>query len=177
MIELVVSGGQTGADQGGWRAAKAAGIPTTGWMPKGFKTEAGCRPDFADLYGAKAHRSASYRDRTISNVGLADATVIFNCGGSFSPGTKLALSASREVSQPVLIVGTLPDIWIPSVDPEDVWAWIRRLGVRSLNVAGNRESSAPGIGVWVEGFMAQVFRHSADGFGPKPWPKGTADAR
>jgi hypothetical protein len=38
MIERVISGGQTGADQAGWRAARAAGIPTGGFMPKGFLT-------------------------------------------------------------------------------------------------------------------------------------------
>ena len=34
MIELVISGGQTGADQAGWRSAKKAGIATGGYMPK-----------------------------------------------------------------------------------------------------------------------------------------------
>ena len=34
MIDLVISGGQTGVDQAGWRAAKACGIRTGGWMPK-----------------------------------------------------------------------------------------------------------------------------------------------
>jgi hypothetical protein len=36
--------------------------------------------------------------------------------------------------------------------------WIREKGVRVLNVAGNRESSAPGIGVRVERFLGAVFR-------------------
>ena len=49
MIDRVISGGQTGADQAGWRAAKASGIPTGGWMPKGFLTEDGPRPEFAGL--------------------------------------------------------------------------------------------------------------------------------
>jgi hypothetical protein len=37
--EKVISGGQTGADQGGLRAAKAAGIPTGGWAPRGWLVE------------------------------------------------------------------------------------------------------------------------------------------
>jgi hypothetical protein len=39
MLEKVVSGGQTGADQGGLRAARLAGIPTGGWAPKGWLVE------------------------------------------------------------------------------------------------------------------------------------------
>jgi hypothetical protein len=41
MLELVISGGQTGADQGGLRATRACGIPTGGWAPRGWLTEAG----------------------------------------------------------------------------------------------------------------------------------------
>jgi Circularly permutated YpsA SLOG family len=41
MITLVISGGQTGADQAGWRAAQACDIPTGGWMPLHFMTENG----------------------------------------------------------------------------------------------------------------------------------------
>jgi hypothetical protein len=52
MIERVISGGQTGADQAGWRAARAYGIPTGGWMPLGFLTETGPRPEFTELDGA-----------------------------------------------------------------------------------------------------------------------------
>ena len=47
MLERVISGGQTGADQAGWRAARAFGIPTGGAMPKGFLTEDGPCPEFA----------------------------------------------------------------------------------------------------------------------------------
>jgi hypothetical protein len=36
--------------------------------------------------------------------------------------------------------------------------WVAEKGVRGLNVAGNRESKAPGIGDRVERFLAEVFR-------------------
>ncbi len=35
MIERILTGGQTGADQAALRAARAAGIATGGWAPKG----------------------------------------------------------------------------------------------------------------------------------------------
>jgi hypothetical protein len=41
MLVKIVSGGQTCADKAGWRAARAFGIPTGGWMSLGFLTEDG----------------------------------------------------------------------------------------------------------------------------------------
>jgi hypothetical protein len=52
VLEKIISNGQTGLDQAGWRAARAAGIPTGGWMPKGFLTEDGPHPEFAEDFGA-----------------------------------------------------------------------------------------------------------------------------
>jgi hypothetical protein len=49
MLDRIISGGQTGADQAGWRAARACGVPTGGFMPLGFLTEGGPRPEFAAL--------------------------------------------------------------------------------------------------------------------------------
>lgn len=39
MLDRVVSGGQTGADQGGLRAARVDGIPNGGWAPLGLLVE------------------------------------------------------------------------------------------------------------------------------------------
>jgi hypothetical protein len=155
-IELVISGGQTGADQAGWRAAKAAGIPTGGWMPKGFLTEAGPRPEFAEMYGAKAHDSASYRDRTISNIGLADMTLLF--GNPNTPGGRLAMSEANDIAHPVFVIRGSEN---PT--PATTVRFIRRwTGVKALNVAGNRESKGRGIGAWVERYLSEVFRLLAE---------------
>lgn len=152
MIELCVSGGQTGSDQAGWRAAKATGIATTGWMPRNFLTETGPRPEFAEMYGAKSHRSASYRDRTISNIGLADMTLLF--GDPRSPGGRLVQNEAIDINHPVTVIGDpckMPPAYVATI--------IRRYGdVRAINVAGNRESKAPGIGAWVEAYMLELFR-------------------
>lgn len=157
MLTKIISGGQTGADQAGWRAAKRFNLETSGWMPRGFKTEDGPRPEFARLYGATEHPSSDYRNRTISNVGLAEATVIFNRGARPSPGTILALNTCREVNQPVLVVGINVDS-SPTIGPHSLKAWIIRNRATVLNVAGNRESSSPGIGAWVESYLCEVLR-------------------
>lgn len=41
--------GDTGAEQAGWGAIRASGIPTGGWMPRGILTGEGPRPDLAGL--------------------------------------------------------------------------------------------------------------------------------
>jgi hypothetical protein len=52
MLECVISGFQTGADIAGIFAARDHGIPAGGAVPRGFLTEDGPRPDYAELYGA-----------------------------------------------------------------------------------------------------------------------------
>jgi hypothetical protein len=91
MIEPVITGGQTGADQAGWRAARAFGIPTCIWMPLGFLTEDGPRADFAEAFGAVEIRTADFRARTEQNVRAADATPWF--GSADSHGAKATIAA------------------------------------------------------------------------------------
>lgn len=75
MLDRVVSGGQTGADQAVWRAARASRIATGGRMPVGFLTEAEPRPEFAELFGAVEIETASYPARTRANVEGSDETI------------------------------------------------------------------------------------------------------
>jgi Circularly permutated YpsA SLOG family len=49
VIARIITGGQTGADQGGLRAARAAGIATGGFAPKGWATETGAAPWLAEF--------------------------------------------------------------------------------------------------------------------------------
>jgi hypothetical protein len=64
VLTEVVSGGQTGADQAGWRAVRAFGIATGGWTALEFRTEEGARPKFAEQYGAVEMATTSYPART-----------------------------------------------------------------------------------------------------------------
>ena len=49
------------------------------------------------------------------------------------------------------------------VKPSAVAAWLRsRPGLAVLNIAGNRASSAPGIGERTERFLIEVFRRLAE---------------
>ena len=107
MIELVISGGQSGADLGGWKAAKASGILTGGFMPLGFKTEDGDHPEYAELYGAEMLSSPAYPVRTAANVERSDATVFF---GFISAGHAATKRAIDRYSKP--LVRICPEAWV-----------------------------------------------------------------
>jgi hypothetical protein len=73
MIEKIVSGGQTDADQGALDAAIKLGVSYGGWIPKGRITEDGTPPD---KYKLQEMLSDSYPKRTVQNVIDSDGTVI-----------------------------------------------------------------------------------------------------
>jgi hypothetical protein len=155
MLERVISGGQTGVDQAAWRVAKALGIPTAGAMPLGYLTEDGPRPEFARLYGAIEMRTSSYRARTKANVELTDGTIWL---GSIDPRGFVA------THQAAIVPGfTFPFLicYSRNTRPSEVADWVRANEIRVLNVAGSRESRAPGIGERVERFLIEVFRRLA----------------
>jgi hypothetical protein len=131
-LDLIISGGQTGADQGGLRAARRRGIPTGGWAPAGFLTENGPEPSLADEFGLQ-ECDGGYDERTVLNAEWGDGTVIF-ARDLESNGSRLTLMALEEAGKPYLL------------NPAP----------KALNVAGNRESLAPGIGNEVEAVVFEA---------------------
>ncbi len=102
MLERIVSGGQTGADQAVWLPAKAVGLATGGWMPENFLTKAGFRPVFAELYGAVEMPGGRYAERTRANARDSDGTVWL--GDPESPGGRTTLRACTGLGKPVYLV-------------------------------------------------------------------------
>jgi hypothetical protein len=148
-LKRIVSGGQTGAAQAGWRAARARRIPTDGWMPLGFLTEDGPRPEFAGLYGAVELPTVDDPTRTRRNAMEASATIWFG---------SLASAEASVTHRACLDFGRFCYDVVEDRDrPSDVVRWLAASRVSSLNVAGNSESSNPGIGERVERFLAAVF--------------------
>jgi hypothetical protein len=157
----VITGGQTGVDQAGWRAAKKAGLPTGGFMPRNFKTEAGLKASLAEEFGARALESPSYAHRTIRNVLLADAVLVM--GDPDSSGSRLTINTAMEHNREVRVVESIvtrnPEIVIAwDLPAEAIADWIRKVNPRVLMVAGNRESTTPGIGKAAEMFLLEVFQ-------------------
>jgi hypothetical protein len=153
MLKLVISGGQTGADRGGLMAAKACGLQTGGWMPKGFLAHDGPRPDLAAAFGLQEHASANYPPRTRLNVRHADATVRFARDWN-SRGEQATLKFLLEYGKPWRDV----DVEQPVATPEEIARFLVERRVAVLNVAGNAERTAPGTEAFVAAFLTRVFQ-------------------
>ncbi len=151
MLDKIISGGQSGADQAGWRAAKAFGVLSGGWMPRGFLTEEGPHPEFADKCGAAELPTQSVRDRTEQNVLAADATLWF--GVTTTLRAQETVGACHRFAKPCMPV--YPGA---SFEPCHVATWIAENTIGTLNVAGNREQEEPGIGDRVERFLGEVLQ-------------------
>ncbi len=154
MIELVICGFQTGADLAGARAAHAANIATGGFKPRGYLTEHGPTPEYRLLYGAREHESTQYPPRTRANVEWADITLWFGKGDS--SGYWCTRNAAQKALKPFLEIETEGRA---EQSPDDLAQIIRFRGYRIVNIAGTRESKAPGIGAWVEKFLTETFVH------------------
>jgi Circularly permutated YpsA SLOG family len=152
MLKRLISGGQTGADRAGLIAAKAAGIPTGGWMPRGFLAEDGRQPGFAAEYGIREHPSPQYPPRTEANVKEADGTIRFATDWG-SAGVRLTLKMIQRHGKPHIDVSPAR-----GPNPKEVAQWIRANGIGVLNVAGNSERKSPGIQEYAVGFLRDVFR-------------------
>jgi hypothetical protein len=154
--EKVISGGQIGADQAGLMAAARYAIATGGWMPRGFRTLAGPDPDLAARFGLKEHPSEDYPERTELNVRISQGTIRFAANWK-APGEICTLKFIRQHRKPFL------DVDIKDPRPvEEVVEWIRREGIKTLNVAGNvepkgRNAQASGITDFVIDYLGRVF--------------------
>lgn len=152
LIEIVRSGCQTGADYGGLVAAEKCGIRTAGHMPKDCKTELGPKRDWLERFGLEEHPSNLYPPRTYCNVKNSDGTIRFAVNFD-SPGEKLTLKAISYYEKPFIDVDRNNPI-----KTNIVIDWIIENNIRDLNVAGNKESTNPTIGLFVELYLEKVFK-------------------
>ena len=141
---MIMSGGQTGADRGALEAAIDLKIDHGGWCPRGGTAEDGEVPL---RYKLREHTLSGYPGRTEQNVIDSDATLIFT-SGPITRGSQLTLGLcfrhQRDVKH--IDIRELTDeeaalqvrLWLLDCDSYSAQ-------VRKLNVAGSRESRAPGI--------------------------------
>ena len=142
----IVSGGQTGADRAALDFAIENGIEHGGWCPLGRLAEDGTIPK---RYRLKETPNASYSERTERNVLESDGTLIIARGLPLSEGTLFTQECARTHSKPCLAIFESDGVEKGS---QMAAQFLERHKLRVLNVAGPRESQAPGIG----GFVRQV---------------------
>jgi hypothetical protein len=144
----VVSGGQTGVDRGALDAAIALGIEHGGWCPRGRLAEDGLIPA---KYRLTETESPDYPVRTERNVLDSDGTLILYRDRMMG-GTELTLRLARRHGKPCLTVSLDEDT------EGEVRRWMADQQIEILNVAGPRESSAPGITGQARRFLEKLFR-------------------
>lgn len=151
-IEKIISGGQTGADVGGLIAAKLIGLKTGGWMPQGFRTLEGDKPEFKQIYDMKEHELVYYPPRTFQNVQESDGTVRFATNFN-SSGEICTLTAIRQFDKPYFDVDLNKDVEQQILDFR---SWLKSCSIKTLNVAGNSEKTSPGISKKVIDFLKRA---------------------
>lgn len=148
----LIAGGQSGADRAGLDWAIAHGVKHGGWCPKGRKSEDEPVPE---IYHLKETPSASYLQRTEWNVRDSCATLVFTLTDQLDGGSKRTADFAERLGKPWLHVR-------PGVHPKYVARFLARHGVKTLNIAGKRESGAPGIGRFTAEVLSQALRLAAE---------------
>lgn len=144
VVSRVVSGGQTGADRAALDWAIARGIAHGGWCPRGRRAEDG---RIAGRYALRETPSRDYEQRTRWNVRDSDGTLIVSRAAVLSGGSAYTARCAERLEQPWLHVHPGAD------DAAAIRAFLERYRIRTLNVAGPRASTDPGIYAYVYGLL------------------------
>lgn len=144
MIKKIISGGQCGADIAGLDAGKIAPNTTVGgYIPKGFRTEEGSKPEYKKIYGLEETESRNYLVRTELNVQNSDGTVII--GKLDSTGCKATRKFCKRHKKPYKDIFWDSDVELTKDINKELVTWILNNNIVILNIAGNRENKNPGI--------------------------------
>lgn len=146
---IIRTGGQTGVDRAALDAAIDLGIGYAGWCPRGGWAE-DC-PNAPGLLARYPHLvqtpSADPRQRTAWNVRDSDATLIVTrADAARSEGTEFTRTCAEVIFVRPLFIAPVDD----PQSPRRISAWLatrrsREPATLILDVAGPRESEAPGI--------------------------------
>jgi Circularly permutated YpsA SLOG family len=144
----IVSGGQTGVDRAALDFAIQYGFEHGGWCPRGCLAGGGVIPP---VYQLRETESAEYNERTEKNVLDSDATLIVACEKELSGGTAFTNELAAQHGRPVMVIYESEGV---AKGAAALSKFLQRNKVRTLNVAGPRESQAPGLGKFVRELLA-----------------------
>jgi hypothetical protein len=152
MVETIVSGGQSGVDRAALDVAKEIGFACGGWCPKGRRAEDGPIPL---SYPLKETPTDIHAQRTEWNVRDSDGTLVLTQGRP-TEGTALTIDVASRLRKPHLVLDLTQQ-----PDPALAKAWILKNGIRTLNVAGPRQSKCPGIYQTATEFLRRLLKEPA----------------
>jgi len=145
----LISGGQTGVDRAALDFCLENNIPCGGWCPKGRLAEDGIIPD---KYPLQETDNEVYSQRTNLNVENSDGTIIIY-KAEMDEGTQLTLEIAEAKKKLFFLI----DLSL-TIDPSIVKNWIILNDIKTLNIAGPRESNSPGIYESSKAFLSQMFK-------------------
>jgi hypothetical protein len=148
IIEKIISGGQTGVDRAALDAALRLDIDCGGWCPLGRWAEDG---EIAELYPLRETESPDPAERTSLNVSETDGTLVLADEG-LDDGSMLTVELAQKLGKSCLIFD-----FKGKGQVSDVRDWVVRDEIKTLNVAGCRESTSPGIYELSLGFLTELF--------------------
>lgn len=157
VLKKIVSGGQTGVDRGGLDAAFDLGLIHGGWCPAGRRSERGRIPLKYQLFETNER---NYVVRTERNVVDSDGTLIL-FRDQLSGGTELTHRLTLKHQKPHLCL----DLKRVSSNQDEfdevrqrLFEWLSQNQIVTLNVAGPRESTSPGIQADARMFLVATLR-------------------
>jgi Circularly permutated YpsA SLOG family len=145
----IVSGGQTGVDRAALDVALELGLKCGGWCPRGRRAEDGPIPNRYPLHETP---SPFYPVRTRRNVRDSDATLVLTRGLP-DRGTKLTCALAERLEKPLFVVNLNEPARF-----DRIRKWLTKYRVHTLNVAGPRESSQPGIHAQAADILRQLLQ-------------------
>jgi hypothetical protein len=151
-LERIVSGGQTGVDREALNVAMEFGLPHGGWCPRGRLAEDGNIPP---AYRLQETPEPVYAQRTEWNVRDSDGTVIFSVSPTLTGGSALTRELAEAYGKPCLHVCEERDA---RTAVRKLRAFLRRHGIRTLNVAGPRLSTEPGAAAFARRVLEALLR-------------------
>lgn len=150
--QKIISGGQTGVDRGALDACLDYSFPCGGWCPKGRLAEDG---SIDKKYPLRETEEKEYSVRTVKNVDDSDGTLIIS-PENISGGTMLTYQVAKKKNKPVFLIH--PDPTDNSMKISSITEWLVTHSIKTLNVAGPRESEWPGAHSKSRHLMGQLLK-------------------
>jgi predicted Rossmann-fold nucleotide-binding protein len=145
--QMILSGGQTGADRAALDWAIEHGIPHGGWCPKGRRAEDG---PIAPQYQLQETKSSDWSQRTEWNVRDSDGTVIFTIDEKLTRGSKATAKLAEEAGKPCLHLSAKSHADNAAALLNQ---FISKDRIKSLNIAGPRASEEPEVADFVKAVL------------------------
>ena len=132
-LTKIISGGQTGADQAGLKAAFDNGYKTGGFAPKGYITSDGPNRQLLQKKYSLTEYGEGYVPRTFENVRHSNGTIRMAIDFT-SPGEQITLLGIEKYNKPYF------DIDLNNTSPVSrLYEWLLEHNIKVLNVAGNTD--------------------------------------